>query len=274
MFPLLDKISTESSNYVINDLGRVKEVYPNLEVFELNYNWSPDIEDSITPVIKFEWEVLNKRLGQLHVSGAERILSIGGGGNSPTLDYISNFLEYLCVLNPSERDLETYSKRTRLDNRILLVRGVGEMIPFRDESFDLVEITSALDHCHDHRKVLEESYRVLEENGKVAITGGNNQSWYRNLVAYLKIPFRDVHDHHHTIHLEPIMLHDLLTSVGFCDIQITTNYFLKLPKSIEKLFGSRIALKVYGLISNNVLPKIFGSHKGGMLLISATKKKP
>lgn len=272
-FPLLSLIEIKlTKEDFIDDFDRIKKVYPNLEVFELNYQWDPKIDNSITPVIEHEWGTLNRRLGQTYVSNARKILSIGGGGNSPTLDYLSRSLEYLCVLNPSERDLKMWSMKEPLDNRILLVRGVGELIPFKNASFDLVEIPSTLDHCFDQKKVLEECFRVLEQNGKVAITGGNNQSWYRKLVAYLKIPFNDVHDHHHTMHLEPRILKSLLVSVGFWDVEIKTNYFLKLPKIIERHFRHKKMLEVYGFVSNVLMPKILGQNNGGMLLVSATKR--
>jgi ubiquinone/menaquinone biosynthesis C-methylase UbiE len=270
-FPLLRNVSSRVSKGYIDDLGRVAQVYESLEKFELDYEWDPISDPSITPVIRFEWEVLNNRLGQTYLSTARRILSIGGGGNSPTLSHLAKSYKYLCVLNPSERDLMLYAEKSMADERILLVRGVGEMIPFLDSSFDLVEIPATLDHCFNHKKVLEECFRVLEPGGRIVLTCGNEKSWYRNVVSKLKFPIPETHLHHHTIHLEPFLIEKMLTSVGFSEVQISSNYFLKLPKFIEKILKSRKSLMLYGWISNYLFPKVFGKNNGGMLLVGATK---
>ena len=270
-FPILDSVTARISNGVLDDFNRIFLTYKSLDSFETDYAWNPDIDKSITPVIRYEWDILSKKLGDNFISQADRVLSIGGGGNSQTLNYISKKLEYLCVLNPSMRDLNLYHRRTINDKRILLVRGIGEMIPFKDESFDLVEIPASLDHCVDHKRVLDECHRVLQFGGRIVLTSGNAQSWYRKLVSILGLSFLDAHPHHHTIHLDPPTVKSLLISAGFSDVKISTNYFLKLPKFIERLINSESKLSIYGFFSNSLMPKLIGGQRGGMLLAEARK---
>ena len=270
-FPLLKGVSLQINERYIDDFERISLTYKSLDIFETDYAWSPDTDRSITPVIRYEWDVLSKNLGEKYISQANKVLSIGGGGNSPTLKWISESLEYLCILNPSERDLNLYREKTIEDERVLLIRGIGEMIPLADDSFDLVEIPATLDHCMDHKKVLDECYRVLRIGGRIALTGGNARSWYRDLVSKLGLTFLDAHQHHHTIDLDPSSIKNLLTSTGFSDVEISTNYFLKLPKFIERLLNSEKKLSIYGIFSNVLMPKLVGELRGGMLLAGARK---
>lgn len=271
VFPFLDGVTLNSVDGIHDDLPRVHNSYQILEQFELNYSWDPNKDSKITPPIRAEWNFLNQKVGKHYVSNAKRVLSIGGGGETPTLDYLSKEAEFLCVLNPSRRDLEMYRRNSLLDSRVLLIRGLGELVPFKDSSFDLVEIPATLDHCLDPEKVISECFRVLQQQGKIVITGGNSTSWYRKIASKSRIPFKDEHGHHHTIHLDPEMLSQLLISRGFRDIQCSTNYFLKLPKYLEHRIDSVHALGIHQLISNKVLPKLFGEKNGGMLLVGATK---
>jgi ubiquinone/menaquinone biosynthesis C-methylase UbiE len=43
--------------------------------------------------------------------------------------------------------------------------GVGERLPFRDETFDCVSCSEVLEHVSDKVMVLQEAYRVLKRNG-------------------------------------------------------------------------------------------------------------
>ena len=50
------------------------------------------------------------------------------------------------------------------------IQGVGESLPFKDESFDNVIITATLDHVNSPSQVFEESYRVLKDKGQMLLT--------------------------------------------------------------------------------------------------------
>lgn len=46
-----------------------------------------------------------------------------------------------------------------------LTTGMGESLPFRDDSFDVVASHNVLDHCQNPNRVLEETNRVLRDRG-------------------------------------------------------------------------------------------------------------
>ena len=53
---------------------------------------------------------------------------------------------------------------------LLSVAGVGESLPFRDESFDLVICTQTLNHAEDPFAFVGEIYRVLKSGGSLYLT--------------------------------------------------------------------------------------------------------
>jgi len=56
-----------------------------------------------------------------------------------------------------------------LGNRVTLKHGDAHKIPFKDHSFDAVTIAFGIRNMEDHKKVLEEMHRVLNEGGRVLI---------------------------------------------------------------------------------------------------------
>jgi uncharacterized protein YbaR (Trm112 family) len=52
------------------------------------------------------------------------------------------------------------------------IQGVGEYLPFKDESFDNVIIAATLDHVNSPSQIFEESYRVLKDKGQMLLTVG------------------------------------------------------------------------------------------------------
>jgi len=51
----------------------------------------------------------------------------------------------------------------------IIKKGIGEEIPFDDDSFDVVLSFNALDHCFNPIKVLNEARRVLRKDGDLLI---------------------------------------------------------------------------------------------------------
>lgn len=49
------------------------------------------------------------------------------------------------------------------------VQGIGELLPFRDETFDHVLFTSSLDHMLDYHRSVDEALRVVRPGGQVSI---------------------------------------------------------------------------------------------------------
>ncbi len=45
------------------------------------------------------------------------------------------------------------------------IKGTGENLPYRDKMFDVVILANVLDHCKDPRRVMQETKRVLKDDG-------------------------------------------------------------------------------------------------------------
>jgi SAM-dependent methyltransferase len=68
------------------------------------------------------------------------------------------------------------------------IQGVGEYLPFKDESFDNVIITATLDHVNSPSQVFEESYRILKDKGQMllSVSGGEHEAVKEAASSYLK----------------------------------------------------------------------------------------
>jgi SAM-dependent methyltransferase len=61
-------------------------------------------------------------------------------------------------------------------NCVDLIQGIGENLPFKENSFDWVVCKGALDHFPDPYKAIEEMARVLKPEGKAVISIANFES--------------------------------------------------------------------------------------------------
>jgi SAM-dependent methyltransferase len=237
---------------------------------ELDYEWDYLNDPVITPTIVHEWDYLDLLLSREVTSGAERVLSIGGGGNSRTHIHLSSSTKDLFVLNPGLWDLRNYPDKYR-NVDITKILGIAEDLPFINSCIDAIEIPSTLDHVLNPTIVASEAIRVLKPDGRIGITLGNQESWYRTTLNFLRIKFHDNHTHAHSFHFSPKDVEVLLISAGFTNVQTLGTAYLKLPKFVEKsLFKGRL-LGLHRFISNRVLSQIFSSHRGGMFLVVGVK---
>lgn len=102
-----------------------------------------------------------------------RVIDIGSGYGGAAR-YLAR--EYGCrvvALNLSERENERGRRLTAeqgLDDRVDIVDGSFEDIPYKDGSFDVVWSQDAFLHSGDRRRVLEEAVRVLAPGGYLVFT--------------------------------------------------------------------------------------------------------
>jgi ubiquinone/menaquinone biosynthesis C-methylase UbiE len=127
--------------------------------------------------------------------------------------------------------------------------GVGEDLPFLNDSFDYVAIIITLCFVRDPEKVLKEAWRVLAKNGKIIIGIIDKDSFLgkfyqkKKSVFYKEATFFSVGE-----------VTDLLKSNGFKNISYLQTVF-HLPEKISSIEKPQ---------------KGFG--KGGFVVISAKKK--
>lgn len=106
-----------------------------------------------------------------HFKGS--LLDIGCGDGEVRL-FLSPEAEYWGV-DPEDwvtTPKHTFEKETLfpgIKKSFPLFLGIGEYLPFRDETFDHVLIFASLDHVHSPRDVLRESLRVLKRKGYIVV---------------------------------------------------------------------------------------------------------
>lgn len=84
-----------------------------------------------------------------------------------------------------------------------IINGAGELLPFKDTSFDIITCFEVLEHAEDEAKVLREIKRVLKRKGIALITIPN------------RLAFCDPHYHMYFINWLPRVVVDrLLISLG------------------------------------------------------------
>lgn len=148
---------------------------------------------------------------------------------------------------PTKFHQECYQRAFALPMTFL--EGLGEVLPYKDNIFDVCIIASTLDHCMDPQKVLHEAYRCLKPGGKilvvqsfaVEIPGSEEEGVgekkitgllkrFQDPVTFLKIPkyilkipgsiFVKLYnvDHHLYSFTDDDETRDLLEKAGFLDI--------------------------------------------------------
>ena len=237
---------------------------------EVDYAWDYASDPVITPTIIHEWKYLDKLVSRHVFKNAKSILSIGGGGSSRTHEYLSPATQEFTILNTGMWDLENAQIPTGAIDTYLIC-ATGEDLPIFDNQIDAIEIPATLDHVIDARKVIEESYRVLSDGGKIGVTLGNSESWYRKVMSNLHIKFTSNHEHHHNFHFTTDDVEKLLLTSGFTEINTIGTAYLKLPKTIERKLKTPILLAAHRFISNTILRRLFGKARGGMFLTYAVK---
>ena len=237
---------------------------------EDDYAWDYRFDPAITPTIIHEWKYLDLLMSRHVLRDANSVLSIGGGGSSRTHTYLSAKTKEFTILNTGKWDLES-AQFPKSDVKVYLIRSVGEDIPIISSQIQAIEIPATLDHVVDAKKVLEESFRVLSNGGLIGITLGNSESWYRKLINLLRIPIANKHEHHHNFHFRVIDVEKLLLGAGFIEVRTIGTAYFKLPKKIERNIKSPALLSVHRFISNSILRRFFGDHRGGMFLTIASK---
>ncbi len=251
--------------------GTKSIVVANKEIdIEVDYAWDYASDPVITPTIIHEWKYLDKLVSKNVLKNARSILSIGGGGSSRTHEYLSPVTQEFTILNTGMWDLVNAQIPIETINTYLIC-ATGEDMPILDSQIDAIEIPATLDHVIDARKVIEECYRVLNGGGKIGITLGNSDSWYRKVVSNLRIQVTSNHDHHHNFHFTSKDVENLLSEVGFTEVKTIGTAYLKLPKTIERKMKAPVLLAAHRFISNTMLRLLFGNSKGGMFLTYAMK---
>jgi len=105
--------------------------------------------------------------------GAQFLLDLATGTSDISINFIEHNRTSRAVgLDPSINMLlqsKNKLKNKKLGDKILLLRGIAEDLPFPDNSFDAVTISFGIRNTIEPQKSLDQMYRVLNQKGSVGI---------------------------------------------------------------------------------------------------------
>lgn len=123
---------------------------------------------------RVEIELLRDIDSYVTTCGAKlRMLDLGCGPG--TFVVVSQKSGSICFgLEPDILALDIAKKRLMKDClRNLVICGVGEHLPFRNGTFDVITLFSVLEHVQNIKRVLNECARVLKKDGLLYLTAPN-----------------------------------------------------------------------------------------------------
>lgn len=146
----------------------------------------------------------------LMLNEQEIILDVGGGTGYIT-KAIQRPNDTIVILDPAHRMLQKIHTPS-----ISIVQADGSKAPFHDNIFSLAIFVNTLHHIpeQNHKLVLQETYRVLQKNGRIFLI----DVWYpKRLSIHLFTKFEEFMVGT-TYHRSPEDLQKMLSDVGFHEV--------------------------------------------------------
>jgi 2-polyprenyl-3-methyl-5-hydroxy-6-metoxy-1,4-benzoquinol methylase len=141
---------------------------------------------------------MNNRVDALLASISGKVLDVGGSAG--TLH--EKLMKKIDEKNVISLDIEIIAVRT---NQVI---GDGQKMPFRNNSFNSILAGELIEHIEDPEKFLNECWRVLENNGVLALSTPNKKSWLNRTAKSYEMPL-------HLSLFSPEELKKLLKKTGF-----------------------------------------------------------
>lgn len=154
-------------------------VQANKEEEKVDLDWNDDdvVPENVTPDLIFLFDrMIEETVGKIDPTKGDKVLDIGCGRAVDAIKIAARGGKPV-GLEPSQTMLR-HSKDcvNESGNSVGLVQGIGEKLPFKDNSFDWVMCKGALDHFPDPYKTMEEISRVLKTDGRAVISIANFES--------------------------------------------------------------------------------------------------
>jgi SAM-dependent methyltransferase len=179
--------------------------------------------DQLAPVDNYHWHRLAGTLALARlagVTGADRVLDVGGGIGGPARQLAHRFGCQVTVLDLTQDYCavgETLTRWTRLTDRVSFVCRSALAMPFPDGSFDVVWTQHASMNIPDKTRLYNEMARVALRGGRLAlfdILAGPNQP------IHFPVPWAS--DQSFSFLLSPEDTRALITQAGFRELSWMT----------------------------------------------------
>ena len=155
-------------------MNPVKEV--DIE-FDLDWNDDDVVPPNVTPDLIFLFDrMIEATIDEIDPLKGDAILDIGCGRAVDAIKIAQKGGKPV-GLEPSKTMLR-HCKNCVAESgtSVVLIQGIGETLPFKENTFDWVMCKGAMDHFPDPYKTMEEISRVLKPNGKAVISIANFES--------------------------------------------------------------------------------------------------
>lgn len=145
--------------------------------FDLDWDDAHVVPPVMFPDLVFLFDRMQEAtVAEVRAGKGERVLDVGCGRAIDAAKMAGN--DWQCHgLEPSYNMIK-YAKEYLSSNgaNVLLIRGIGEQLPFRDGTFDKVMCKGALDHFPHPERAIAEMARILKPDGRAIITIANFES--------------------------------------------------------------------------------------------------
>jgi len=145
--------------------------------FDLAWNDDHVFPDVVYPDVDFLFEKMNEvTRGTVSEGTGQRVLDVGSGRCFDAVELVKRgdrcygIEVSITMLNHSKAHMSENSVE------VILVRGIGEYLPFKNGSFDKVFCKGAMDHFANPDKAIEEMSRITKQDGSVIISIANFES--------------------------------------------------------------------------------------------------
>lgn len=131
--------------------------------------------DQLAPVDNYHWHRLAGTLALARaaaITGADRVLDVGGGLGGPARQLAHRFGCSVTVLDLTQEYCtvgETLTRWTQLTDRVSFICGNALALPFPDGSFDVVWTQHASMNIPDKTRLYSEMARVARRGGRFAL---------------------------------------------------------------------------------------------------------
>lgn len=171
-------MSNEKSDIIIKD--KIKYYEAEAQTYD----------ESRSQQMKFLWKIQKKMVCDLceDIKG-KRLLEIGVGTGRFSIELAKKGANMMS-LDPANAMLQITKEKTyrnNINNKISLIKGDGNNLPFKDCSFDGIICLHVLVHLPTYRDVLKEMRRVTKRNGFIIVNFPNPLSFYLPSAIYVNM---------------------------------------------------------------------------------------
>lgn len=154
------------------DIDKHRYLVEPLECLSANYE-SRDVVERYYQQRKLNF--LHKMTEAIVIDETPNRIADLGAGSGIVLDIVKGFNTKGSMAG---LDLSIEACKLQHEKGYYTVCGDVEMVPFKDETFDIVFLVDIIEHLHDHTKVLNEANRILKTAGLLLCVTPNKYGFY------------------------------------------------------------------------------------------------